>query len=620
MKSKINKFFAWLVVFLLVIGLAGFGLQDVISRWGTSRIATVGDIEISTKEFTQSFIQELNYMSQILGQPITIEEAKSMGTHQRVIERLLNKSLLDQLLNDMQLSTGDKTLIKNLKGDPQFLDSSGEFNRKNYQLYLDRLSLSENEFEEILRADMTRNLILQMISGKFTFNPHNTKFIANYVGEERVISISKANKGIVNVVKNQNLKDLNNFFIKNKENYRTNKIKKISFLWIDYSKLADQIKISDEILLETYNSRKDKYKIPERRKLNRIVFKNKESAETVYKQISSGNKTFEQIAQTRQLSSKELNYGTFAKNDLSMNLQKIIFSLDNSIGSVIRPIEGELGYEIFQITEILPAENLNFEKVKSSLENEVSIVKAKEKVSIIAPEIEDMIAAGESLEKISKEFSLQIENLDWVESNNLPKTFNDLQFKNLLKTISSETSDLIELDSGVLVSIRLDEEIAPEIPLLEDVLDQVTNDLYKKDFFAALNTKVTDILSNFDKTDTLAPQSFTYLFDEKIKRQTSLPYLDPDVITEIFKAKTGDLIIKTLDNGSVPYLIIIKIKKILHSENNDEEYEKIRSAIQNQMNEQINNDLIISLINSLRELYKPTVNLKRIDQIISSLQ
>ena len=91
------------------------------------------------------------------------------------------------------------------------------------------------------------------------------------------------------------------------------------------------------------------------------------------------------------------------------------------------------------------------------------------------------------------------------------------------------------------------------------------------------------------------------------------------MITEIFKAKTGDLIIKTLDNGSVPYLIIIKIKKILHSENNDAEHEKIRSAIQNQMNEQVNNDLIISLINSLKELYKPTVNLKRIDQIISSL-
>ena len=49
MKSKINKLFAWLIVFLLVIGLAGFGLQDVISRWGTSKIATIGEKEISTE-------------------------------------------------------------------------------------------------------------------------------------------------------------------------------------------------------------------------------------------------------------------------------------------------------------------------------------------------------------------------------------------------------------------------------------------------------------------------------------------------------------------------------------------------------------------------------------------
>ena len=56
MKSKINKFFAWIIVLLLVLGLVGFGLQDVLSRWGSSKLATVGDIEISTNEFGQDVI------------------------------------------------------------------------------------------------------------------------------------------------------------------------------------------------------------------------------------------------------------------------------------------------------------------------------------------------------------------------------------------------------------------------------------------------------------------------------------------------------------------------------------------------------------------------------------
>ena len=121
MKSKINKLFAWLVVFLLVIGLAGFGLQDVVSRWGTSRVATVGDTTISTEDFRLNFVQELNYLAKILTQPITATEAKSMGIHLRVLEKLINKALLDQMLKDMQISTGDTFLVKNLISEVSFL-------------------------------------------------------------------------------------------------------------------------------------------------------------------------------------------------------------------------------------------------------------------------------------------------------------------------------------------------------------------------------------------------------------------------------------------------------------------------------------------------------------------
>ena len=50
------------------------------------------------------------------------------------------------------------------------------------------------------------------------------------------------------------------------------------------------------------------------------------------------------------------------------------------------------------------------------------------------------------------------------------------------------------------------------------------------------------------------------------------------------------------------------------------EHPDVLGAIQDQITEQTNNDRIIALINSLRELYKPTVNLKLVDQLVSNLQ
>ena len=620
MKSKINKFFVWLIVFLLVIGLAGFGLQDVVSRWGTSRIATVGDIEISTEDFRRDLIQEINYFSQFLNKPITMEEAKSMGIHLRTLERIVNKSLLDQMLKDMGLSTGDIFLIKSLKSDSNFQDPSGEFNRKNYQQYLDRLNLSENQFEKILRADVSRNLILQTINGNFRSNSNISKLIADHAGEERLISIYKAREDIVDIKKPLIQKNVEKFFELNKETYQTKEIKKLSFISLDPDKLANQIEFSEEKLLEAFNSRKDEYNKPERKKLQRIVFSDKAEAETSYEQIKAGYKTFDQIAQRKHLNSQELAYGTFARNDLPVDLRDLVFSEDIKVGSVIGPVLGELGYEILQINKVFPAENLGFEKIRDRLNKELSVAQALETILSITPEIEDMIAAGESLETISQLYSLQIDSLDWFMGIDLPENFDTQEFNDLANIATTENSDLIELNSGILITMRLDEELKPYIPELTDIFDQVSNDYSRSEKLLALEETVTKILSKSSVSNILKSESFHHLFKEKINRRSVINYLEQDALEEIFQSKMGDLIVKPISKGANPYLIIIKIEEIIPASQNLQQYEKIKGAIQDQITEQTNNDRIIALINSLRELYKPTVNLKLVEQLVSNLQ
>ena len=620
MKSKINKFFVWLIVFLLVIGLAGFGLQDVISRWGTSRIATVGDIEISTEDFRRDLIQEINYFSQFLGKPITMEEAKSMGIHLRALERIVNKSLLDQMLKDMGLSIGDIFLIKSLKSDSNFQDPSGEFNRKNYQQYLDRLNLSENQFEKILRADVSRNLILQTINGNFRSNSNIGKLIADHAGEERLISIYKASEDIIDIKKPLVQKNVEKFFELNKETYQTKEIKKLSFISLDPDKLANQIEFSEEKLLEAFNSRKDEYNKPERKKLQRIVFSDKEEAKTSYEQIRAGHKTFDQIAQKKHLNSQELAYGTFARNDLQVDLRELVFSEDIKVGSVIGPVLGELGYEILQINKVFPAENLDFEKIRDRLNKELSLAQALETILSITPEIEDMIAAGESLETISQLHSLQIDSLDWFMGIDLPENFDTQEFNDLANVATAENSDLIELNSGILITMRLDEELKPYIPELTDIFDQVSNDYSRSKKLLALEETVTKILSKSSVPNILKSENFHYLFKEKINRRSVINYLEQDALEEIFQSKMSDLIVKSISKGATPYLIIIKIEEIIPASQNLQQYEKIKGAIQDQITEQTNNDRIIALINSLRELYKPTVNLKLVEQLVSNLQ
>ena len=245
MKSKINKFFAWIIVLLLVLGLVGFGLQDVLSRWGTSKLASIGEVEISSEEFAQSFIREINYISQNIGKNLTIEEAKSVGLHLQIMERLINRSLLDQFLSDLKISVGDASLLKSLKTNPNFNDIEGNFNRKNYNDYLSKINLSENEFEKILRNDLSRGLFTQILDGKFNHNQNIVKTIADYIGEEREVTLYKL-RHITNTSLQVNKDEVRKFYENNKKNYSSKSIRKYSVMNINQSQFLNEIETTEE--------------------------------------------------------------------------------------------------------------------------------------------------------------------------------------------------------------------------------------------------------------------------------------------------------------------------------------------------------------------------------------
>ena len=107
MKFSIGKFFAWILVGFLLLGLLGFGITDVLVGRNSNTIAKVGKSKISTQEFARSFQQELRFYSQQLGKDISIDEAKSLGIPQVVLGKLINGKILESSLKRIGLSRGD---------------------------------------------------------------------------------------------------------------------------------------------------------------------------------------------------------------------------------------------------------------------------------------------------------------------------------------------------------------------------------------------------------------------------------------------------------------------------------------------------------------------------------
>ena len=621
MKSKINKFFAWIIVLLLVLGLAGFGLQDVLSRWGTSKLATVGEVEISTEEFGQSFIREINYISQNIGKNLTIEEAKSFGLHLQVVERLINRSLLDQLLIDLKISVGDVLLLKNLKTNPNFKNAEGNFDRKKYNDYLSKINLSENEFEKILRNDLSRGLFTQILDPNFNHNQNIVKTIAGYIGEEREVKLYKLNYDTNTSLQDFNKDEVRKFYENNKNNYSSKSIRKYSVLNINQSQFLNEIEITEEEIQNIYEERKQNFTQPEFRELSRIIFQTSDLANEALNKILSNEKTFEQIGKDLNLNRKEINFGTYSKIDLDDELSDFIFDAKIKKNSIVGPINGELGFELYKVNKIIPEFVLGEEKAKSQIINEIQLENSLNKLSEMIPEVEDMIASGETLEEIARKYQMNIENIEISKGDELPKKYRNKNLKTYFDEASNDNSDLLQIEDNTFISIRLDEEIEPMIPSFEKIYDQLLDDYKISQILELMEKDLNEVITKYTLDEAVKLNKIIHLFDDKINRETndSFKILNKLTVENIFQNSVGDFLIQKMNENKNPYLILIETTKIIPASSKSA-YDKVLKNIQNQVNEQVKNDLITSLLNSLRQTYEPKVNYELLNQIIDNIQ
>ena len=264
---------------------------------------------------------------------------------------------------------------------------------------------------------------------------------------------------------------------------------------------------------------------------------------------------------------------------------------------------------------------LGEEKAKSQIINEIQLENSLNKLSEIIPEVEDMIASGETLEEIARKYQMNIENIEISKGDELPKKYRNKNLKTYFDEASNDNSDLLKIGDNTFISIRLDEEIEPIIPSFEKIYDQLLDDYKISQILELMEKDLNEVITKYTLDEAVKLNKIIHLFDNKINRETndSFKILNKLTVENIFQNSVGDFVIQKMNENKNPYLILIETTKIIPASSKSS-YDKVLKNIQNQVNEQVKNDLITSLLNSLRQTYKPKVNYELLNQIIDNIQ
>ncbi|MDB5473066.1 MAG: hypothetical protein JWP99_369, partial [Devosia sp.] len=171
----------------LLVGIAGFGINNVITDFGTNTVARVGDEDINSREFLRAYQARINQVAQQIGSIPTAEEALNFGIPTSVLQNLAQDAALNQLADRFGLGVSEQKLSEMLREDPSFHGTLGTFDPNAFNQVLQMSGLTEAEyFEDQSDAARRQQLVLSLFGD--TALPATASGLVNrYAADQRTI-------------------------------------------------------------------------------------------------------------------------------------------------------------------------------------------------------------------------------------------------------------------------------------------------------------------------------------------------------------------------------------------------------------------------------------------------
>ncbi len=570
LRNSVGSWFAKLLIGLLVLSFAVWGIADVFTGIGSTSVASVGDKEISAQDFQRAYSRQLDQLSRRIGQPITQEQAAAFGVPAQVLGNLLAEAALDNEASKLRIGVSDEAIIKTIQETPAFQGVNGyDRNRLGQVLY--NLGMSEDEFVMQQQLVAERQQLAEAIIGGMKVPEAMLQAFDKYEMEERTVEyLVLPESSLANIPAPTN-EELNAYFEESKANYRAPEYRSVTLIELTADKIAKPENVTDAEIAQEYERTKSHYQSQEQRRIYQISFPSAEEAKTTAAELEAG-KTFEELMTERNLSESDVDLGLMNKAGfLDSIIQAAAFSLNE--GEASGAIEGQFTNAILLAKEIRAAAVQPLEEVKDQLRDVVALANAADEVEDLFNEIEDARAGGSTFSEIAERFDLDLVKTPTFDASGRNKAGETVKLPEANALTSAAFATDVGVENDPLEIGRTGHlwyEVAEVVPSrdreLSEVKDAVTADWTAKRTAELLDEKaevlIADVKAGKPLSEVATADGLITATSAPFTRNGGIPELSGSAITAAFSGPVGiaaqvpgnnnDRILLVLTNATTP--------------------------------------------------------------------
>ncbi|MEO1312785.1 MAG: SurA N-terminal domain-containing protein [Pseudomonadota bacterium] len=454
-KSKGMSIVVWILLGLLIIGLTGFGLGGAVSGLAGASVARVGGQTVETEDFVRQLDQQRNVFAQQTRQAITMSQAQLFGLDQQVLSQMVTRAALDDQVDQLGLSAGDDIVRDQLMSTGQFQGVNGNFDQAGYEFFLRQNGLTPSEYEDQLRRDAARTLLEVAVAGGVEMPPEFAETLLTNLAEERRFSVLRLTpEQLESAVPDASDADLRAYYDANPEEFTTPETRIVAYISMTPEQMADTVEITDEQVAALYDSRAEVYAQPERRIVDVLGFGSEAEAAEALAAITAGDQSFDGLVEARGLAVRDITLGPITPDALGTAAREVVFGASEP--GVYGPVQSDLGPSLYRLNGILAANTRTLEDVADEIRAELASEAAVNEVLDLIDPVEDLLAAGATLEEVAQETGLAFGELG-LTADLGEGLAGDLTFRReAFEAEVGEERDLVEMDDGGIAAVRVE--------------------------------------------------------------------------------------------------------------------------------------------------------------------
>ena len=483
-KDKIKGWVAWVIVIIIVIPFALFGIGQYLNTPSDIVIASVDGEDILRSEYLNLYEQRKSLYQKDLGD--SYNEKIDRTIKKNTIQEVLRNRILTKYAKDNHIATTDQELKNNILSLKDFKDESGQFSLERYKTVLRLTGLSEPGFEIKQRKLLVRTQFLDSILESDFILPTRNKLVINLLSEERKFSyVSVPISQFLDKVKPTE-KDIRVFYDANVKEFIQARMAKVSYLTLSKENLNESIQIPENELKVLYEEEKNNLKSDEQRRAKHILISDKKLAEKVFLMLKKGA-LFDDLAKQYSEDTGSKNeggdLGFFSKGIMVSEFEQSAFSLNKGEQSEL--IKSEFGYHIIVLTDIKEEKVPSFEEIRKKLVNQYKENKISELLYKTSEDLANAAYGDVTLTEVAREFNLIIKTTNLFSENSIgkEKILTQEFIKNSFsKEVyeKSENSNIFEPDEGFFVILRLIEKTPKRQQEFKEVEEKIVTLLKQK--------------------------------------------------------------------------------------------------------------------------------------------